>query len=259
MAKTIEGICRLCGQSKRLTFEHVPPESAFNSIAVREYSSEAAMELITGANGRKPWDFSGLPGKVKQRGGGGYYLCSDCNSKTGAWYISEYVELAKTFHSIITTHNLNPGHTCSFQLFNLHPLRILKAVMTMYCDINNECFGDDRLREFLMNKESTDFDTEKYKVYLYMASPGMRRISGESIMHLSGIGLVQTSEIGCYPIGTILCIDKPDSFTPKGLLMNSFAEYQYDEKCNVDVCGIPYLEINTLFPSDYRPKEAFNE
>ena len=28
------GICRLCGENKELTFEHVPPETVFNKGAV---------------------------------------------------------------------------------------------------------------------------------------------------------------------------------------------------------------------------------
>ncbi len=257
MAKSVEGICKLCGQKKMLTFEHVPPESAFNSVAVKEFSPDVTIDMMTGAGGRKPWDFSGLPGKVNQRGGGGYYLCSDCNSNTGSWYISEYVKLANTFHEIIETNKLATGSFCSFRLHDLYPLRILKAIMTMYCDINNGCMGDDQLREFLLDKESHNFDSEKYKLYIYMASPGMRRISGISAMFIDGIGIVMTSEIGSYPVGTILCIDKPEAFTTPGLLLNGFAEYGYDDKCNVDICGIPYLEINTLFPVDFRSKEHF--
>lgn len=255
MAKTIEGPCKLCGRHKQLTFEHVPPESAFNSVAVKEFSPEATIDMMTGFGGRKPWDFSGLSGKVNQRGGGGYYLCSDCNSNTGSWYISEYVKLANTFHEIIETIKLETGRRCSFQLIDLYPLRIFKAIMTMYCDINNGCMGDDQLREFLLNKESHAFNSEKYKVYIYMAAPGMRRIEGISVMFMDGIGLITTSEIGSYPIGTVLCIDKLEAFTPPGLLLNSFAEYGYDDKCNVDICGIPYLEINTLFPVDFRSKD----
>ena len=116
MKKTVEGTCKLCGQQKKLTFEHVPPESAFNSISVKEFPPEATVGMMTGAGGRKPWDFSGLKGKVNQRGGGGYYLCSDCNSNTGSWYISEYVKLANTFHHIITTNEIELGNTCSFHL-----------------------------------------------------------------------------------------------------------------------------------------------
>ena len=257
MAKSVEGICKLCGQKKILTFEHVPPESAFNSVAVKEYSPEQTIDMMTGIDGRLPWDFSGLSGTINQRGGGGYYLCSDCNNNTGSWYISEYVKLANTFHEIIEANKLATGSFCSFRLYDLYPLRIFKAIMTMYCDINNGCMGDDQLREYLMNKEAIDFNGDKYKVYIYMASPGMRRISGISVMFINGIGTVMTSEIGSYPIGTILCINKPEAFAPAGLLLNSFAEYGYDDKCSVDICGIPYLEINTLFPVDFRSKDHF--
>lgn len=257
MASSVLGTCKLCGKQKKLTFEHVPPEGAFNFHAVKEFSPEVTIDMMTGAGGRKPWDFSGLPGKVNQRGGGGYYLCSECNNNTGSWYISEYVKLANTFHHIITTNELKVGSTCSFHLRDVFPLRILKAIMTMYCDINEGCMGDDQLREYLMNKEATGFNGDKYKVYLYMASPGMRRISGISIMFINGIGQVETSEVGSYPIGTILCIDKPEAYHPAGLLLNSFAEFGYNDKCDVDICGIPYLEINTLFPADFRSKDHF--
>ena len=53
MAKSVEGICKLCGQKKILTFEHVPPESAFNSVAVKEFSPEVTIDMMTGAGGRK--------------------------------------------------------------------------------------------------------------------------------------------------------------------------------------------------------------
>jgi hypothetical protein len=33
------------------------------------------LKTVTGQNGRKPWDFDGLYGKINQKGEGGYYLC----------------------------------------------------------------------------------------------------------------------------------------------------------------------------------------
>lgn len=257
MAVPVEGICKLCGQKKKLTFEHVPPQSAFNSVPVKEFSPDVTIEMMTGSGGRKPWDFSGLPGRINQRGGGDYYLCEECNSNTGSWYISEYVKLASTFHTIIQTENPKPGNHYSFKIYDFYPLRFLKAVMTMYCDINYGCMGDDRLREFLLNKESADFDSDKYKLYIFMVTPGMRRIEGLTYMFLDGIGGLMLSEISSYPIGTILYIDKPESYTPPGLLLNGFAEFGYDDKCNADWLGIPYLEINSLLPTDYRSKEDF--
>ena len=56
MAKSVEGICKLCGQKKKLTYEHVPPESAFNSVSVKEFPPEATVGMKTGAGGRKPYE-----------------------------------------------------------------------------------------------------------------------------------------------------------------------------------------------------------
>ena len=259
MAKNIEGICRLCGKKKPLTFEHVPPNSAFNSSPAKVYPPDETIAMMTGADGRMPWDFSGLHYNTEQRGGGGYYLCRECNNNTGTWYISEYVKLAKTFHNVIVENSLHTGNYCSFRLYDLYPLRIIKAIMTMYCDINDDCMGDEQLRDFLINKNSVSFNADKYKIYIYMASPSMWRINSLSYIYFSEFGGVMVSEIGCYPIGTILCINKPTAFTPPGLLLNCFAEYGIDEKCTLDICGIPYLDINTLFPMDFRTKEQFQQ
>ena len=37
------GICRICGEYKELTFEHVPPETVFNKGAVRNVSLDAVI------------------------------------------------------------------------------------------------------------------------------------------------------------------------------------------------------------------------
>ncbi len=257
MSKTKEGICKLCGELKPLTFEHVPPEKAFNSFSVMEYSSDTALSVMAGSAGHMPWDFSGFSGKINQRGGGDYYLCRDCNSKTGSWYINEYVSLANTFHKMISEKHYTPNSLLFFRLFDFYPLRIIKAIMTMYCDINHNCFGDDSLRRFLLEKESNELDTDKYSIYMYLASPSMRRIQSLSAMYITNIGIVTLSEIGSYPIGTILCIDKPKAYIPPGLDISGFAHSTYDETWTSDFIGMPYYEINSLFPTDFRTKEEF--
>lgn len=116
------GKCRLCGKEENLTFEHVPPQTAFNSFPVKMYSFDEAIQVLTGA--------------------GGYYLCRQCNNNTGAWYISEYVKLTQIIHSVIVDNKLEPGNKYSFEILSIYPLRLFKAIMTMFCDINNDCFGD---------------------------------------------------------------------------------------------------------------------
>lgn len=250
------GKCKLCGKEGNLTFEHVPPQNAFNSFPVKMYSFDESIQILSGAGGRMPWDFDGLYGKINQRGSGDYYLCRECNNNTGAWYVSEYVKLSQIIHSVIIDNKLQPNNKYSFKVLSIYPLRIFKAIMTMFCDINNDCFGDKQLRNYLLEKESTILDLNKYKVYLTLVTPQMRRIQGYAIMgNLLQKSLVQLTEIASYPLGCILCIDKPTWFTPTGLLINDLATYSYNDKCNLEFIGIPYLDINSQVPADYRSKD----
>ncbi len=96
--KPIIGKCRLCGETKKLTFEHVPPETTFNNYSVHILSGEQVIKQVSNSNSL-PWDFSEFKGKIQQRGRGGYYLCGDCNSKTGQWYVPEYSKFVHIIHS----------------------------------------------------------------------------------------------------------------------------------------------------------------
>lgn len=253
------GKCKLCGKTKELTFEHVPPEKAFNSNTVKIYPFEEALKLMTGSDGRKPWDYSGLKCNINQKGCGEYFLCEECNNNTGSWYMAEFVKMARTFDEIIQKEGLITGNRYSYELLDCYPLRIFKAVMTMFCDINNECFGNKKIRKFLLDKESTDFPVDKYQIYMHLISPNMRRNRGLCVMHIGGIGLVTVSEISSYPVGFSLYIDKPKSYNPPGLPINEFSTKSYNEKGNILFQGIPYLEINSLFPDDFRSKDQIEK
>ena len=75
--KMQHGKCALCGAVGDLTFEHVPPQKAFNNLRTISLSWDEAMLLGPEAP---------VKGKIKQGGVGGYTLCSSCNNDTGAWY-----------------------------------------------------------------------------------------------------------------------------------------------------------------------------
>lgn len=249
------GVCKLCGELKPLTFEHVPPKHAFNSFPVMYYSFDEAIKIMAGADGRKPWDFEGLKGKKHQAGSGAYYLCRSCNSNTGSWYIREYTEMTQVIHSMLHQESVPVNAYCSFQLLNRYPLRIFKAIMTMFCDINHNCFGDESLRSFLMDKEISNFDSNKYELYMYLVSPSMKRINGISAIGDLRGGATLITEISSYPIGLTLYIDRYKEHTPFGVNISSWANYSYDEKCNIEFIGIPYIELNSQIPTDFRSRE----
>lgn len=51
------GVCRLCGRNKELTFEHVPPASAFNNEKVKMIPGDEVIKQISNSN-IEPWDLS---------------------------------------------------------------------------------------------------------------------------------------------------------------------------------------------------------
>ena len=164
---------------------------------------------------------------------------------------------AKTINAMIISENLAVGTAYSFVIKDLYPLRLYKAIMTLMCDINNNCFGDDNLRQFLLNKENTNIDTSKYSLYMYLVSTHMPRINGLSgLVSIDDVNnTVLVSEIAVYPIGFALYLKKPNNYSPFGLNIDGFSQFDYNTKCDVRFTGMPYLDINTQFPTDYRSKD----
>jgi len=80
------GKCRLCSEIKKLTFEHVPPESAFNSTPIYFQKSTHLHDKNSYLYGKKI---------RSNRGAGGYYLCESCNNKSGSWYAASLLNLQK--------------------------------------------------------------------------------------------------------------------------------------------------------------------
>lgn len=252
------GTCKLCGKYTALTFEHVPPKSAFNALPVRQIRGDEALKSLS--EQRKPWDLSNLFGKIQQRGNGGYYLCSDCNANTGAWYVPHFERFTQgVYGTLISTKGVFDNAAAIIKTGSIRPLPILKEIMVMFCDINHNCLGDQRLRSFLMNRENADlFDSKKYRVYCYIAKGPIHRMNGVSaacIGALSGAPtILMISEISSFPLGFALYVDLPDSYTPKGCDITSLANFKYDEEVSIRMV-LPILESNNIFSGDYRTKE----
>lgn len=252
------GICRLCGKEGPLSYEHVPPEGAFNKDPVKELPFEEALKVWTGYDGCALWDYRGLSGKIKQRGSGGYYLCKDCNNKTGGWYIHEYTRFVEVLHKIITEGKPQPGDRVNIALQGFFPLRIFKAIMTLFCDINEGCATDENLRRYILDRESTSFDFSKYSVHICLETGDYRRIHGSGVVAKSDGRLVVLSEIISYPIGIMLYEKIPEGYDPPGVCINEFARCSYHERYNVEINNIPVISISSPYLDDYRTKEQIS-
>lgn len=63
--KKVEGTCLICGTYGKLSFEHVPPKSAFNNREVVKVGLDKAITV-------GPYDK--IKGRIEQRGAGDYTL-----------------------------------------------------------------------------------------------------------------------------------------------------------------------------------------
>ena len=120
--------------------------------------------------------------------------------------------------------------------------------------MNNDCFGDAELRDFLMVKENWEIDTSKYSLYMHFVTPQSVRMSGISAMlHLDDPkNPVVVSEMSAYPVSFAMYLDKPKDYIPFGINVDCFADIDYNTKYDVHFDGIPYLDINSQFSINFR-------
>ena len=246
------GICRLCGENKELTFEHVPPETVFNKGAVRNVSLDAVIKDTVKEN-KLPWEINYGKGKIQQRGRGGFFLCRSCNSCTGQWYVPEYSRFVHAIQGAMLQAGEQKYESLGLWIKSIRPLPIFKQVMTMFCDINNGLMGDDSLKGYLLDKASRVFNRDRYHLYAHIHAGALERMNG-IMVQATNFGIITLSEISTYPLGFTLYINKPKNYKPEGVEITSFSEWDYEDEGDVQII-IPKLECNTMFSGDYRTKE----
>lgn len=282
MSKKHPGFCALCGRYfDDLSFEHIPPKSAFNNNPAKGFSGD---ELIR--NDSEPWITDGLQYENMQKGMGKYSLCNKCNNNTGSWYVSSYQKFALIFSDILvkSKDQLNVG----VRINNMYPLQIIKQVISMFCSINKDInFSShggiqtqkinempiilqttigaqyslinasellEELREFVLDKELTALDSNKFKLCIYQTDSNICKYNGLScVMNLNNNTFVTMSEITAYPFGFILYFNPPKDLNYRGVDITSFSNFNYNYKADIYL-PLTVYEVNSWIPLDYREK-----
>ena len=248
------GRCRLCGKELPLTFEHVPPHGAGNSGKVRQVSGDNLFQSLRDNRDHMPWEISKCHSKESQKGKGGYFLCQACNNNTGEWYAKEYVKFVRGIISCIQS--LEAGYTgVQFESITpVYPLQIFKEIMVMMLDVNPHGLNDEKLVQFLLNKDERDFDKKKYQVYAYLYDGPVERLNGFMVEAniLTGMTII-TSEVSSWPIGFTLYIDLPAGYQPKGCNITNVVDFGYDDQAKLSFY-LPRLEGNSPISADFRTK-----
>jgi hypothetical protein len=253
------GKCALCGAEGKLTFEHLPPRKAFNWFPAKVITGDQIFELL--GDERTPWDADGIHYLPQQRGTGAYSLCESCNNSTGTWYANDYVKFANIFHEIILDLKPIAGNMIETTINQIRPLHIYKQVLSIFCSINHQFMdGEDFsiIRSFVNSKECMDFDTQRFKVLMYVFIDGNPKMLPLSIKmnHSRDFKIVKSlalSEFAHYPLGFQLLIDPPKESVFQATDISLFIENGYKEASDIFM-RVPVYESHIAFPDDFRSK-----
>lgn len=239
--RTISGTCHICGNVGELSFEHVPPEKAFNNKPIKM--------------GR----FIDAKLKIQQRGMGAYTLCEPCNNNTGSWYGTDFIDFCRKGMSILKRSNGNPT---LIYIFPLYPLRIIKQIITMMFSANSSSFANEHseLVDFVLNKERKGLSSN-YRFWIYyFVKGGIPRMFGTSVLgQISTQATYLFSEITYPPYGYVMTLpnlegenEPPDT---RLIEITDFVNYGYYEFDNREIKATP-LPTYLQFPGDYRSSDA---
>lgn len=255
--KQVIGNCKICGTYGQLTYEHVPPESAFNK---GRFYYTAEMDKILKL-GDEDFDILTLKDKKhtrKMQGGVGFYtLCKRCNNNTGLWYGAAFAEWVYQCMSIIVKSNRKP--TLYYPTF-IYPLRIIKQIISMFFSIKHDYLRNDYeyLVRFVLNKE------EKYlppqvKIFVYYNIEGSNRYIGDIVIgSFNNSNSTLVSEISFPPLGFVMTLDGtcPDQRLTD---ISSFSEYGYNQWIDHFQKFATLPTYLPFFPTDYRSKDEIVE
>jgi len=242
--KRVIGRCCLCGQTARLSKEHVPPQKAFNDCDV-------LMKRIDQAAGP---EVKFVPsGQIEQGGHRGYTLCGRCNNDTGGWYAREYVRLVKACAPHAKLANANRIIEMHLDVF---PLRAMKEALAIMCSCCGPGFTDKHsgLRRLLLDKANSGIPFP-LRLYTYIMCNSAGRSTGVAgIAQVSNIDFSTRSarvvaEFAWWPLGLLLAFDQvPISHATD---VSHWLDYSHDDRVTIPI-SIPCRWVVTPYPLDCR-------
>ena len=248
MGKKPKGICRLCGEYKKMSFEHIPPKKAFNE---KQKLFQTMQDMLEDKSHSK-----------FRRGIGRYSLCERCNNLTGAWYGAAFVEWVQ--QGMDWLGKLGTETQISIP-FYVKPLNVIKQILVMAMAMASEQTLDYHyeLRRILLNKEER-YLPPKYNVHIYFNQNGQPRFASDMVVTRfdTGAGSYIEAEVAIPPFG--YCISKPvrnmKSLANEQRLCDItwFAQFDYDIWTQVWL-SIPMRETVEPLPLDYRSEEEVDD
>lgn len=240
------GVCHLCGRHGKLSFEHVPPRSAFNSepLVARELDSFAK---------RSDQKTTLCPFRD---GAGDHTLCVLCNSRTGAWYAKAFARWTRQGVEILQS--VTAGRQAE-RIFEIYPLRVLKQVVSMFFSVNDTSLRTQlpELVEFVLSKDRRNLPSSFQICAFFAIGPLRRQNALAASVHYAGPTKARVfSEVAFPPFGYQLVLGSHNS---AGLAdITHWSKYHYSDSARLPL-ALPVLPLYNHLPGDFRTADQIEK
>jgi len=243
--KIQHGTCRICGQNKELSYEHVPPRVALNKTTRHVSIPHEEWTKIEDFLTYKP------KGKILQGGIGYYSLCRECNSFLGQNYVKAYEKWVQSGIEVIT--NFKVDHF-KYLALNQEPLRILKQIISMFIAMNDAWYLTEYpdLVAFVKDPNS-NLLPDKYRIFCYLNNQGQYRYIKHSVISTSELGIINATELTFPPFGYVLTFDVNHDIYPFSNI-TYFKNYKHGQILDLDISIYKLPTYLPFVPLDYRTK-----
>jgi len=215
-------LCSICGEEKKLTFEHMPPKKSGNDNPVN----------IVGLENMTPLGGYMYQNKKKSpKGFGGYKLCKECNNLTGSYYAESYID-----HSIELCNGINHNQTTSkFQVTcKLKPLNFVKQVLCiLVCSDQATGLLRDKInsKSFLLNKHEYQIPNDIF-IRKQITTQPYYGFKGYTSEWDNINGFTQNILFVYRPFCFKVVFDEKQ-VEKNSMDMNGFLKYKYDEEIEI--------------------------
>lgn len=212
-----KGICAICGKGRKLTFEHLPPQCAYNERGGTQYTFS---EWQDAGFPRTPHGVRG--GRPVPDGTGAVTLCEICNVQlTGTKYVPHYCEWVKRCAGVLghiegslAAIDAEPGCTAlEVEISRISPLRIIKEIIAILLALNAEGNPQFRIRhpdltEFVLDESRVGL-SKRYRVYAVLFCGPLARFVPVS-MKGNAHGRWWLTSLDHWPVAHILTVDEQE-------------------------------------------------
>lgn len=236
-----------CGRTCRLTFEHFPPRSAFNSSSRRGVDALWALQNPLDEFPRSGWT-------ALQRGVGSYSTCAECNSFSGKAYVPKYSAFAHGIVSALSGCHDRIGSTSRVQLRakDVFPGAIVRQALYMLMVVNDRSsFGDryPELRDIVLMGSTRDLPVGM-RLYVSVVVSGRIRSMPLQVQVDLATGVNSALiELAAAPVAWLLEIGSP--IGKRGFDASDWTRISPSHQSDVEIDTLIGSAVNAV-PGDYR-------